>query len=263
MALVDGGPGVAQARPATVDVDVPNPVSVVEAERGGARYPWRHRHPYPTCFVCGPQRVAGDGLCIFPGPVEGRSLFAAPWTPDRTLIDLFCGSGTIAIEAALIAQNMAPGLKRSFAFQKWSWIEPDKIKEAYAEARLLTKIETRFKSYSFDIDPGVLVVAEDNARHAGFQNMNFKRADFNDLDFSQFENCTFIANPPYGERLEDQTRAEEMYRKLGEKLRQTKNCSFFLITSNENFPQLFGRPADKNRKLFNGGIRCYLFSFLK
>ncbi len=184
------------------------------------------------------------------------------WTPDRTLIDPFCGSGTIAIEAALIAQNMAPGLKRSFAFQKWPWIEPEKIKEAYAEARLLTKIETRFKSYSFDIDPGVLVVAEDNARHAGFPNMNFKRADFNDLDFSQFENCTFIANPPYGERLEDQTRAEEMYRKLGEKFRETKNCSLFLITSNENFPQLFGRPADKNRKLFNGGIRCYLFSFL-
>jgi hypothetical protein len=85
--LLDRETLVAEARPTTVDVEVPAPVSFAEAQRAAERYPWRDEHPYPTCFVCGPQRVVGDGLRIFPGPVEGRSLFAAPWTPDRSLAD--------------------------------------------------------------------------------------------------------------------------------------------------------------------------------
>jgi len=76
---------VAHARPAAVDLDVPAPVSVDEARAAAERYPWREEHPYPSCFVCGPQREAGDGLCVYPGPVEGRDLFAAPWTPDASL----------------------------------------------------------------------------------------------------------------------------------------------------------------------------------
>lgn len=85
VSLMDGDVLVAEARPATVDVEVPAPVSFAEAQAAAARYPWRETHPYPTCFVCGPQREAGDGLCIFPGPVPGRALFAAPWTPDASL----------------------------------------------------------------------------------------------------------------------------------------------------------------------------------
>lgn len=87
VSLLDGATLVAEARPATVDVELPPPVSFTEAQRAAERYPWRDEHPYPTCFVCGPQREMGDGLCIFPGPVEGRSLYAAPWTPDRSLAD--------------------------------------------------------------------------------------------------------------------------------------------------------------------------------
>ena len=87
VSLLDGDVLVAQARPAVVDVEVPEPVSFAEAERAAARYPWRDEHPYPTCFVCGPEREPGDGLCIFPGPVEGRELYAASWTPDGSLAD--------------------------------------------------------------------------------------------------------------------------------------------------------------------------------
>jgi len=87
VSLLDGDVVVAQARPTTAAVDVAAPVSLADAERAAWRYPWRDTHPYPTCFVCGPQREPGDGLCIFPGPVEGRSLYAAPWTPDSSLAD--------------------------------------------------------------------------------------------------------------------------------------------------------------------------------
>ena len=87
VSLLDGDVLVAQARPATVDVDVPDAVSFAEAQAAAARYPWREAHPYPTCFVCGPDREAGDGLCIFPGPVEGRELYAAPWVPEAELAD--------------------------------------------------------------------------------------------------------------------------------------------------------------------------------
>lgn len=87
VSLLDGDVLVAEARPTAADVEVPEPVSFVEAERAAARYPWRESHPYPTCFVCGPQREVGDGLRIFPGPVEDRALFAAPWTPAASLAD--------------------------------------------------------------------------------------------------------------------------------------------------------------------------------
>lgn len=87
VSLLDGETVVADARAATVEVEVPAPVSFAEAQQAAERYPWRDEHPYPTCFVCGPQRQVGDGLCIFPGPVEGRELYAAPWTPDYSLAD--------------------------------------------------------------------------------------------------------------------------------------------------------------------------------
>ncbi len=183
------------------------------------------------------------------------------WTPERPLIDTFCGSGTIAIEAAMIGRNIAPGLKRKFAFQDWKWIPEGKIKEAYTEAEAAAKPEQKLSLYCFDIDSEALRTAEKNAKNAGINDISFKRADFNDLDFSKFENCTFITNPPYGERLQEQAEVNIMYGEFSKKLKQTKNCSLFLITSNEAFPNIFGRPADKNRKLFNGKIRCYLFSF--
>jgi len=183
------------------------------------------------------------------------------WNSERTLVDPFCGTGTIAIEAALIANNIAPGINRKFAFDYWKWIDKKKITETIDEAKQAVKSSEKLPIYCFDIDPIALKIAQHNAMNAGFENIHFKRSDFNDLDFSRFENCTFITNPPYGERLEDVQIVNQMYKDFGKKFAQTKNCSLYFITSNENFPHLFGRPADKNRKLFNGNIRCYLFSF--
>jgi len=183
------------------------------------------------------------------------------WTPERRLVDTFCGSGTIAIEATMIANNIAPGLRRRFAFQKWPWMDQQLILKAFEEARNAINPVEKLPIYCFDIDPETLAIAQENAHRAGFEKINFKRADFNDLDFRKFENCTFIVNPPYGERLEEKAVVAKMYRDFGKKFAESKKCSLFLITSNENFPALFGRPADKNRKLFNGNLRCYLYSY--
>jgi len=181
------------------------------------------------------------------------------WTADRPLYDTFCGSGTIGIEAALLAKNIAPGLKRKFALHDWPWIKG--IEDAYHEARKSIKTDLKLNINCSDISEDTVKIAKENAKNAACGEIKFQHADFKDLDFSQFENATFISNPPYGERLDEYSKVEKMYRQFGEKFAQTKNCSLFLITSNENFPYLFGRPANKNRKLFNGNIRCYLFSY--
>ncbi len=183
------------------------------------------------------------------------------WTPDRPLYDTFCGSGTIGIEAALIAKNIAPGLKREFTFHSWPWIDKNLIEECYQEAKKSIRTDVKLNINCSELDPETTKIAESNAKNAGCGEIKFQTSDFRSLDFSKFENSTFISNPPYGERLDERSSVEKMYRQFGEKFSQTKGCSLFLITSNENFPYLFGRPADKNRKLFNGNIRCYLFMY--
>ena len=105
--MLDGEVLVAEARPVSLDLEVPAPVSMAQAERAAAAYPWRTTHPYPTCFVCGPQREAGDGLCIFPGPVEDRPLFAAPWIPDAGLSE---ADGSVAAEFVWAALDCPSGI---------------------------------------------------------------------------------------------------------------------------------------------------------
>lgn len=190
-------------------------------------------------------------------------IMLSDWTSEKTLIDPFCGSGTIAIEAAMMARNMAPGLKRAFAFHNWQWINSKKRIEAYEEATQEASTKKHLSIRCFDIDPNAIKIAKENARLAEQEDIEFTCSDFKKLDFSKFKNCTFITNPPYGNRLENMKYAEEIYHELGKKFSQTKNSSLFLITPDEKFQTLFGKHADKNRKLYNGNIRCYLYSFLQ
>lgn len=182
-------------------------------------------------------------------------------TDTGTLVDLFCGSGTILIEAYLRAQNSYPGIMRNFAFHQWSWVDQAIIRNVYNEARKAKKESINLKLYGFDSDPYALQIASKNAKNAGIENLNLKRSDFRDLDFSKFENCTFICNPPYGQRMGEEQEVRALYKELGKKFSQTKNCSLFIITPHQDFPKLFGKKEDKNRKLFNGNIKCYLFFF--
>lgn len=182
-----------------------------------------------------------------------------------TLVDLFCGSGTFLIEAFLMSEGIAPGFKRNFAFEKWrgeqSTATAGESRDCERDLSEMCPHPFPLKSYGFDIDPAALKIAKQNAKNAGFENINLKRSDFRDLDFSKFENCTFVCNPPYGERMQDEDEVREMYRELGKKFEQAKNCSLYIITSHQDFPQLFGKKETRNRKLFNGNIKCYLFSY--
>lgn len=185
------------------------------------------------------------------------------WTPEKKLIDPFCGSGTLVIEAALIAMNIAPGLRREFAFQKWPWVSPEDTAKAYKEAREAAIDMPDLNIHGYDISRETLAIAKANAERAGVDEfIHFECNDFNNLLYSKFKDATFIANPPYGERLNEKHEVELLYRQFGRKFLETKNCSLFLITPDSNFPTLFGRRPDKNRKLFNGPIQCYLYSFL-
>lgn len=183
------------------------------------------------------------------------------WTPEKTLIDPFCGSGTILIEAALIGLNIAPGLQRNFTFENWpefKTIDLDKIKEeAHSQQN-----DIKLHIYGYDISPLAVKIAQANSTRINLQKqVHFTVSDFHALNFPEMENCTFITNPPYGERIGAAQEVEQIYSDLGEKFKETQNCSLYIITPNTDFEKIFGRPADKNRKLFNGNIKCYLYQY--
>lgn len=183
------------------------------------------------------------------------------WTPDQILVDPFCGSGTILIEAALIAQNIAPGLNRSFSYEKWRDFDPKITQKIFAEATEQIK-KLPLKIYGYDIDREAISIAQGNAHRAGIT-ITFDQSDVHDLDFEKMQNVTIITNPPYGERLSEITAVETLYADLGKLYTQTKNCSLYIIAAHPDFQKVFAHQAAKNRKLFNGKIKCYLYQYPK
>ena len=176
--------------------------------------------------------------------------------------DPFCGSGTIAIEAALAALNRAPGLYRSFAAEEWSFMDPSFWQEARATA-IAAEYSGDYHIFASDIDPRAVQIARENAVRAGVDHLiSFSVADA--CSFSRTtERGVIITNPPYGERLLDQKQAEELYRGFGAALSGTENWSLYLLSSHTEFERCFVRQADKKRKLYNGMIKCDLFMYYK
>ena len=183
------------------------------------------------------------------------------WKGETPLVDPFCGSGTILIEGAMIAQNMAPGLKRPFAWQTWPWITTELVQKAFEEARGAV-VKKPLTLIGYDIDSEVIAISKHNAKLAGVDGIKFLCTDFQDVDFTEHQNTTFITNPPYGERLEEIEHVKRLYVELGKKFNAAIHSSLFLITPVEDFPMLIKRKETKNRKLYNGKIKCYLYSFV-
>jgi len=185
-----------------------------------------------------------------------------PWKEGRLLVDPFCGSGTILIEAALKGLNIAPGLNRNFVSEKWLRV-PEKLwNKARQEAQESIKYDNDIRLQGYDIDEKVIKIARSNAEKAGVSKyIHFQQRDVR--DFSSKEKYGFIVtNPPYGERLEDLKTVEQLYRDMGKVFSKLDTWSFYILTTHEGFERFFGRKADKKRKLYNGMIKTDLYQYL-
>ncbi len=183
------------------------------------------------------------------------------WSPEKPLIDPFCGSGTIPIEAAMIGLNMAPGMRRAFVSDQWP-ILPEAIWKEEREKALSAVTEDRdFRVLGSDIDGEVLKMARFHAEKCGVEDICFfQKLPMEELRSSKKYGC-IITNPPYGERMGDPQDIEDLYRTMGKVFQSLDTWSYYILTPVQGFENLFGRRADKRRKLYNGMIACQLFQY--
>lgn len=183
------------------------------------------------------------------------------WNKSRPLLDPLCGSGTIPIEAALIARNVAPGIHRRFASEEWPQISPQMWKQARVAAYQAIDYDVMPKIYGSDIDQDAIAVAKENAEKAGVDDcITFEVRPAQEAKLIGDYGC-IITNPPYGERIGELKEVEDLYRSLGGLLKQNNTWGAYVITSMEYFESLFGRKADAKRKIFNGRIKTDYYQF--
>ncbi len=190
-------------------------------------------------------------------------IMLTPWNRERILVDPFCGSGTIPIEAAMMAAGIAPGMNRSFLAENWSHIVERKFwYEAVDEAGELMDRSADPDIQAYDLDENMVSIARENAKLAGVEKMiHFQKRDVAQLSHPK-KYGFLITNPPYGERLEDKANLEALYRTIGERYRALDSWSMYLITSYEKAEEAIGRKADKNRKIYNGMMKTYYYQYL-
>lgn len=190
-------------------------------------------------------------------------ILLTPWKDDRILVDPFCGSGTIPIEAAMIAANIAPGMTRNFTAQTWEHLIPAQLwTDSFEEAADLvdTTVQTNIQGY--DIDGEIIRAARDNAKRAGVENLiHFQQRPVQEL-MNPKKYGFVITNPPYGERLEEKAVLPELYREIGEAFGRLDCWSEYLITSYEDAERYIGKKADKKRKIYNGMLRTNLYQYI-
>lgn len=183
-----------------------------------------------------------------------------PYDGSHPLIDPMTGSGTLAIEAALIGKNVAPGSWRKFAFDGFDWFDPDLHQEVLDEAATLVK-PLEQPIWACDIDQSILEIAKLNANNAGvLQDIYFKQIAVKDFA-TDLKNGVIIANPPYGKRLKEKKTAEELYVQMGEALLKYDDFSQYYLVGDPEFEKFFGRKATKKRKLFNGNLRVDFYQY--
>ena len=184
------------------------------------------------------------------------------WNKTRPFADLFCGTGTIPIEACMIALNIPAGLNRSFDFQNWKRFDKKIFDRAAEEAKANIVTDADLRISGFDIDDKQLKLARKHAELAGVDKyIYFQRADMRDFS-SRFSHGVIISNPPYGERLSDRKEVEKLYRDYGKKVALLDDWCAYTLTPVDDFERLFGKKADKKRKIYNGKIECCYYSHL-
>lgn len=186
----------------------------------------------------------------------------ANWNGNTPLIDPFCGSGTIAIEACLIAQNIAPGFNRDFVSEAWDIMPDDLYEKLRDEADQQAEYDKPIEVHASDIDPEMVEIAKRNAAEVGLSDIiQFSVKDVNTLSLPDDQAIALVGNPPYGERIGDREEVNEMYRYIGKLMKQHPYLSAYILTSNKEFEYLANRKATKRRKLFNGYIECTYYQY--
>ena len=186
-----------------------------------------------------------------------------PWRADRILVDPFCGSGTFPIEAAMKAANMAPGMNREFTAMDWQGIVAPKIwKDSFDEARDLVDLNIETDIQGYDLDASMVESARANAKLAGVDKLiHFQQRDVKDLSHAK-KYGFIITNPPYGERLEEKAALPALYATLGERFKNLDDWSMYIITAYDGVEAAINRKAEKNRKIYNGMMKTYFYSFM-
>ena len=181
---------------------------------------------------------------------------------DVLLWDPLCGSGTIAIEGAMLAKHVAPGKNRTFAAEAFPQI-PSSLWGLEKEAAVAAELNDGFEAFASDIDPGCVAIAEANIRRAGLTDtVRSFVADARQIS-APGRRGTIVTNPPYGERLGTQEEARRLYCALGEHFRSLAPWQVYVITSDPAFERFYGKRADKTRKLYNGMIPCFLYQYFR
>ncbi len=188
-------------------------------------------------------------------------VYLANWRGDTPLVDPFCGSGTILIEAALRARNIASGIGRSFVSENWSMISKKIWKEQRKKAYTEIDLNKELKIYGYDKDPYAIKLAKQNAELAGVdEDIEFKVADIKDFT-TNLKYGSIITNPPYGERLEDEKVVHNLSQTMGSVMLPHTTWSSYVFTGYDKFERDFGKKATKNRKLYNGRLKCYYYQY--
>lgn len=194
--------------------------------------------------------------------VAAALILLSVWNKSRPLADLFCGSGTIPIEGALIAKNIAPGLYRDFDFLHYKKFDLSFWEDMKKNAINSIDNETELKIYAYDIEESQIRLARKHAEKAGVLDViHFQRADMREFS-SKLRGGVIITNPPYGERLLDRKTIVSLYRDYGEVYSKLNNWSAYTLTSVTDFERLFRKKANKKRKIYNGKLECNYFSVL-
>ena len=181
--------------------------------------------------------------------------------PDTQLYDPFCGSGTFLIEAAYKAKNIAPGIYRRFAAEKWSSIPTNIWKLGREEAIEKVRREVEFVAFGSDISKESLQIAEANARRAGIPGLiRLQKQDIKNFTLPN-KKSVVVTNPPYGERLMAGENLHQLYQTMGSVFKPSDHVSYYIISSMEEFEKAYGRQADKKRKLYNGMLKCNLYQY--
>ncbi|EGD46554.1 rRNA (guanine-N(2)-)-methyltransferase [Ruminiclostridium papyrosolvens DSM 2782] len=188
-------------------------------------------------------------------------ILVSHWKKDRILLDPFCGSGTIPIEAAMIGRNIAPGLGREFDAEKWPLVPQKLWDDARDEAYDMMVEDQELRIHGSDIDEDAMSIARYHAKKAGVEDaIHLQRLPMSDIS-SRYKYGIIICNPPYGERLGEKEAVENLYREMGTVFKKLDSWSYYVITSNMEFEKLFGKRADKKRKLYNGRLLCNYYQF--